>query len=322
MEFPKIAFRSPARHGYSVEYSPYAPNRLAVASSQNYGIAGAGTLYVVQVTRSGATLIKNFEWSNGLFDVTWAENNENVLLSVSGDGTIQLWNLMKEGSEPVMVFKEHTKEVYGIDWSQTRDQHLVLSASWDKTVKLWDPQRTTSMATYAAHNQIVYSAIWSPLVPGCFASAAGDGVCRIWDIRRPQAPRLAVTAGAEVVSCDWCKYDKNILVAGAVDGKIYGWDLRNVNMPAFILEQNGHTHAVRRVKCSPHHHSIIGSCSYDFTTRFWDFAGQPTPIETIQHHTEFVCGIDFNLHIQAEVADCAWDEKTIIFRPKCLQNIR
>lgn len=80
-------------------------------------------------------LSHSYEWSNGLFDVTWAENNENVVLTVSGDGTVQVWNLVKDGF-PVMVLKEHTKEVYGVDWSQTRDQHLILTASWDKTVKL------------------------------------------------------------------------------------------------------------------------------------------------------------------------------------------
>lgn len=319
MESHKVSFRSPGRHGYSVKYSPYAPNRLAIATSQNYGIAGGGTLYVVDVNyTSGASLTKQYEWQNGLFDVTWAENNENVLIAVSGDGSVQLWNLAKDGF-PMMVLKEHTKEVYGVDWSQTRDQHFILSASWDRTVKLWDPERPASLATFVGHNSIVYSAMWSPLVPGCFASAAGDGILRIWDVRHPQSARMFMNAGAEVVSCDWCKYDKNILISGAVDGKIIGFDLRKTNVPAFVLDQNGHTHAVRRVKCSPHHHSIIASCSYDFTTRFWDFASQPSPIETIQHHTEFVCGVDFNLHIQGQVADCGWDERTIVYNPMCLK---
>lgn len=60
------------------------------------------------------------------------------------------------------------------------------------------------------------------------------------------------------------------------------------------------------LQCSPHHHSVIASCSYDFTTRFWDFASQPTPLETIQHHTEFVCGVDFNLHVQGQVIKCSF----------------
>lgn len=33
-------FRSPARHGYAVESSPFLPNRVACAVSQYYGITG------------------------------------------------------------------------------------------------------------------------------------------------------------------------------------------------------------------------------------------------------------------------------------------
>uniref|UniRef100_A0A3B3CDZ0 Uncharacterized protein n=1 Tax=Oryzias melastigma TaxID=30732 RepID=A0A3B3CDZ0_ORYME len=35
-------FRSPGRHGYAVEVSPFIPNRVACAASQYYGIAGQG----------------------------------------------------------------------------------------------------------------------------------------------------------------------------------------------------------------------------------------------------------------------------------------
>lgn len=53
MEPQKVAFRSPGRHGYSVKFSPYAPNRLAIASSQNYGIAGT----VFELTGSFCTVL-------------------------------------------------------------------------------------------------------------------------------------------------------------------------------------------------------------------------------------------------------------------------
>ena len=34
----------------------------------------------------------------------------------------------------------------------------------------------------------------------------------------------------------------------------------------------------------------------------WDFTKQSTPLETIEHHTEFVCGLDFNLHVPGQVS--------------------
>lgn len=34
-----------------------------------------------------------YEWNDGLFDVTWAENNENVVIAVSGDGSLLLFDV-------------------------------------------------------------------------------------------------------------------------------------------------------------------------------------------------------------------------------------
>ena len=63
----------------------------------------------------------------------------------------------------------------------------------------------------------------------------------------------------EVLTCDWNKYDENIIITGSVDRSIAIWDLRNSYQPMATL--NGHDLAVRRVKCSPHSGSIIGSVS-------------------------------------------------------------
>lgn len=34
--------------------------------------------------------------------------------------------------------------------------------------------------------------------------------------------------------------------------------------------------------------------------RFWDYSGNQ-PLDTVEHHSEFVCGLDFNLHIPNQV---------------------
>uniref|UniRef100_A0A3P8SZD8 Peroxin-7 n=1 Tax=Amphiprion percula TaxID=161767 RepID=A0A3P8SZD8_AMPPE len=103
-------FRSPARHGYAVEVSPFIPNRVACAASQYYGIAGCGTLLVLDETETGVALVRSWEWSDGLFDVAWSEANEHVLVAGGGDGSLQLWDTNNH-SAPLRVAKEHTQEV-------------------------------------------------------------------------------------------------------------------------------------------------------------------------------------------------------------------
>lgn len=269
-------FLTPNRHGYSVRFSPYNPSRLVVATSQYFGLAGGGTLFVLDVTPDGKLIeVQTHQWSDGLFDVVWSENDPNLAVSASGDGGLQLWDLSGPSindsgagvpNRPPRVLREHKKEVYSVDWSRTRTEHLILSASWDCTVKLWDPTRTQSLSTYSGHSQLVYNAMWSPHVPNCFASVSGDGTLKLWNSLNTQRASATLRAhDAEVLSCDWCKYDQNVIATGGSDGLIRGWDLRNFTQP--IFEQKGCEYAVRRIQFSPHNLSVLASVSYDFTTR-------------------------------------------------------
>lgn len=38
-----------------------------------------------------------------------------------------------------------------------------------------------------------------------------------------------------------------------------------------------------------------------FVLRFWDFGRRRPLLDTVEHHSEFVCGLDFNLHIPHQV---------------------
>ena len=223
------------------------------------------------------------------------------------------------GSIPPVVLKEHNKEVYSVDWTKTRQDQLIISASWDCTIKLWDPNRKMSLNTFLGHEQLVYNAMWSPHVPNCFASVSGDGTLKLWNSLTPQCPSASYRVhDAEVLSCDWCKYDQNILATAGSDGLIRGWDLRNFTQPIFQLR--GCEYAVRRVQFSPHNLSVLACVSYDFTTRIWDFNQRSDAMEIIKHHSEFVYGLDWNTHRKGQLADCGWDSLVHVFSPSSLKN--
>uniref|UniRef100_A0AAA9TCK9 Peroxin-7 n=1 Tax=Bos taurus TaxID=9913 RepID=A0AAA9TCK9_BOVIN len=292
-----------------------SPQYRLIGPHSPQAVRCSGTLLILDQNESGLRLFRSFDWNDGLFDVTWSENNEHVLVTCSGDGSLQLWDTAR-ATGPLQVFKEHTQEVYSVDWSQTRGEQLVVSGSWDQTVKLWDPTVGKSLCTFRGHESVIYSTIWSPHIPGCFASSSGDQTLRIWDVKTTGVRIVVPAHQAEILSCDWCKYNENLVVTGAVDCSLRGWDLRNVQQPVFELL--GHTYAIRRVKFSPFHASVLASCSYDFTVRFWNFSKPDPLLETVEHHTEFTCGLDLSLQSPTQVADCAWDETIKIYDPVCL----
>ncbi|XP_014677684.1 PREDICTED: peroxisomal targeting signal 2 receptor-like isoform X2 [Priapulus caudatus] len=282
-------------HGYAVQFSPYPDKRLACVAAQNFGISGRGALYVIDTEADVPRVGSTYAWSDGLYDVTWSEREANILVTASGDGSIQAWNTALPSANPVSIWHGHKKEVYSVHWSQVRTEQMVVSGSWDMTLRLWDPDRGQTLSILTGHDHIVYSGVWSPRIPGCIASTSGDQTLRVWDIKRPHMACIVIPAhDAEVLCCDWCKYDSSVVATGAVDGVVRVWDLRNPRR--WLAQLPGHENAVRRVKFSPHEAKRLASCSYDFSIRLWDYGLSSSALHTVSHHSEFVYGLDFDLH--------------------------
>lgn len=58
-----------------------------------------------------------------------------------------------------------------------------------------------------------------------------------------------------------------------------------------------------------------------FCFRIWDFKISSDALETIKHHSEFVYGLDFNNHVQGQLADCGWDSLVHVFNPRSLTSL-
>ncbi|XP_064103530.1 peroxisomal targeting signal 2 receptor-like [Macrobrachium nipponense] len=302
---------TPNYHGYSVKFCPFNQNVVAVATGQNFGLSGNGKLIITDLTGPGNGIACDCTWKDGLFDVTWSEDLPSHAVTASGDGSLQLWNTTRSEA-PVTVYSEHKREAYSVDWCQTREQQIFVSASWDATLKVWDPKRERSLITLSGHEALVYQAMWSPHIPGCIASVSGDRTLKIWNVRNGKSSITISACGGEVLTCDWCKYNKNIIATAGTDNAISVWDLRNTVQPVCRLA--GHEYPLRRIKYSPFVESQLASVSYDFTTRVWDYKLPAPCLAVHQKHTEFVYGLDFSNHEEGLMADCAWDQTVGIYK--------
>lgn len=65
------------------------------------------------------------------------EANTNQVLAAGGDGSIKLFDSVNQQQGPIMVSKGHQGEVYGVEWNHI-NKRMVLTASFDKTIGLWD----------------------------------------------------------------------------------------------------------------------------------------------------------------------------------------
>ncbi len=53
-----LEYRTQGFNGYAVKYSPFFDSRIAVASSQHYGLVGNGRLYILGLTPKGVVAEK------------------------------------------------------------------------------------------------------------------------------------------------------------------------------------------------------------------------------------------------------------------------
>lgn len=79
---------------------------------------------------------------------------------------------------PFRFFKEHTQDVLDLNWSKN---NFILSASMDRTVKLWHPDRKYSLKTFV-HPDFVTCVEFHPTDDRFFISGCLDHKCRLWSI--------------------------------------------------------------------------------------------------------------------------------------------
>eukprot|EP00927_Polykrikos_kofoidii_P039499 TRINITY_DN33865_c0_g1_i1.p1 TRINITY_DN33865_c0_g1~~TRINITY_DN33865_c0_g1_i1.p1 ORF type:complete len:331 (+),score=52.82 TRINITY_DN33865_c0_g1_i1:156-1148(+) len=302
--------------GYSVEFSPFRGNLLAVGTAQYYGIVGNGRLHIFDISgpggREGARPVCEWLTNDGVYDVAWSEANEHVILTGQGDGSLKLFD-WTQPQGPVMSLNAHQAEVYGVDWNMNTKE-LVSSASWDHTVKVWDVNQGTCVRTFPCHTQIAYAAIWSPARPTCLASVGGDAMLHIMDLNVGERPVQSIQAHQhEILAVDWNKYDEFQVVTGSVDKTLRIFDLRNPTAPLQIL--HGHKLSVRRVKTHPFSANHLVSTSYDMSVMMWD-TNSAQVVQYFDHHSEFVLGVDLSLFEENLIATAAWD------RTCCIWNLK
>lgn len=316
-----LQFRTRGFNGSNVKYSPFYDNKLVVSASANYGLVGNGRLYVLSIQNDGqVTSDASFDTQDGLFDVSWSEMHENHCVVASGDGSVKIFDI-QVGKFPIMQMKEHTKEVFCVNWNMV-DKSQFVSSSWDGLVKVWTPQRAQSLLTLDGvqpntQSQCIYQAKVSPHNPHIVVSVHSNSHVMVWDTRNGGQRVLDFVGhqGAEALCVDWNKYSSTVIATGGVDKLINMWDLRvqGKNINTLV----GHDFAVKNLCWSPHDGNELLSCSYDMSCRVWRTEVgrfQQNRFKAFHGHKEFATGGDYSLWGQPGwVATTGWDEMVYIW---------
>lgn len=128
--------------------------------------------------------------SKAIFVLKFSPDGQ-FLAAAGAEGIIKIWSLLQVDteavprlaaifeSEPVQILRGHSAEILDCAWSTN---NFLLSASMDKTVRLWHHSRPDALGVFQ-HLDYVTSVAFHPRDPRIFLSGSLDCKLRLWSIQ-------------------------------------------------------------------------------------------------------------------------------------------
>jgi dynein intermediate chain, cytosolic len=97
--------------------------------------------------------------------------------------------LHNRGTDNIQMFDDHNGPISGLSINHSPEHDflngLVLTSSFDWTVKLWNPSQEEKLVkTFESSEDFIYDVKWNPANPSLFATVNNDGYIDLFDLTR------------------------------------------------------------------------------------------------------------------------------------------
>uniref|UniRef100_A0A3P8WI39 Coronin n=1 Tax=Cynoglossus semilaevis TaxID=244447 RepID=A0A3P8WI39_CYNSE len=173
------------------ECDGFCVNRERVAVPLSISGGQIAILERSQPGRLPETSMPTIQNSVNVADLTWDPFDTHRLAVAGDDAKIRVWQVPEGGlkeilTEPEMVLQGHTEKIYSIKFHPLASG-LLVSSSYDFTVRLWDLECGEEVKVLKGHEDQIFGLAWSP-DGKLLATVCKDGKVRIYDPRKSTAP--------------------------------------------------------------------------------------------------------------------------------------
>ena len=191
----------------------------------------------------------------------------------------------KHGRCSVKIFKGHTNGVMCLQF----DDDVLMTGSYDATVKVWDIGTGKVIRTLEGHSSGIRCLQFTETT---LFTGSLDRTIKVWNWRTGECINTLTGHRDGVVSLH---LDGNILVSGSIDSTIKVWDFQGNK--SFTLR--GHENWVNAVKIDAASRTVF-SVSDDLTIRLWDLDSRRV-VKCLTGHAGFIQQVvllphEFELH--------------------------
>eukprot|EP01022_Parablepharisma_sp_SALTPOND_P018419 TRINITY_DN3007_c0_g1_i1.p1 TRINITY_DN3007_c0_g1~~TRINITY_DN3007_c0_g1_i1.p1 ORF type:complete len:638 (-),score=81.80 TRINITY_DN3007_c0_g1_i1:594-2507(-) len=258
--YPEYYFETPS-DTMCLEFHPQHPALLAVGLYN-------GTVMVYDIRIKGAknnpiylSTVRTKKHTDPVWEVHWDKkegNKELSFYSISSDGRVTKWTLMKNKLEPEDIIRlkmvvppsqrgearadldeEMALSGYagGMCFSfNPYNPHLFLVGTEEGRIHLCSVDYSGDyLKTYQGHYLAVYAVRWNTYHPDVFLSCSADWTIKLWTKNR-DTPIATFELPAAVSDVQWAPYSSTIFAAVCADSMLYVYNLSK-DKHAYICDQ-------------------------------------------------------------------------------------